>query len=125
MTESDLLAALIHHCGGELHIDRICLEQIAGRQIVADLVGNEIILRLTTNRVQIFPKCQDRTQAGYPSQPASNSIPIPPSSSNHSILSDEKLKALEQEQARQRNMREWKNQTADILSQMPVPSKGQ
>ena len=121
MTESDLLAALIHHCGGELHIDRICLEQIAGRQIVADLVGNEIILRLTTNRVQIFPKCQVTTvpqNSPQISQPASPPL-------NHSILSDEKLKALEQEQARQRNMREWKNQTADILSQMPVPSKGQ
>ena len=124
MTESDLLAALIHHCGGELHIDRICLEQIAGRQIVADLVGNEIILRLTTNRVQIFPKCQDRTIPVSQTISPASSVQPPPVTS-HSILSDEKLKALELEQAKQRNMREWKNQTADILSQMPVPSKGQ
>ena len=119
MTESELLAALIHHCGGELRIERLALEQIAGCQVVADIAGNEIILRLTTNRVQIFPKCQDRTQ---PTSISPISV-SPTSPTTHSVLNEDKLKQLEAEKVKQEKLRQWQEQSAQVLSQMPVPSK--
>lgn len=117
-----LLLALVNQAGGELHISAPVLESLdsGGKLLVDwDSANQQVVVRAATGSLVV---AEIRGTGWTTTQPAAPPTqPSPPSS--HRIMTEDEILSRITQRIQADRMREWREQGASVVSQMPPPEE--